>query len=133
MKEDILHWWYRGNERNPHQAGKVNYTPNGHTQTLLIFYKAHSKLFHTLTLILQKKNHSYFTKRKREIFYDDFGVYFSLSGILWLSFASFSFFFFTFFASFFTCFSTEGTSSFYRSLEPWVDEEIRIQLELMRR
>ena len=75
---------------NPHQAGKENYTPNGHTQTLLIFYRAHSKLFHTLTLILQKEISLLFYKRERETSDDDFGVYFSLSGILWLFSTSFS-------------------------------------------
>ena len=98
---------------NRHQAGKENYTPNWHTQNLLIFYRSHSKLFHTyftkrnVTLILQKK--------MREIFYDDFGVYLS-SGFLW----------FIFF--FFACSLVEGASSFYRSLESSVEEEIRIQL-----
>lgn len=48
---------------NPHQAGKENYTPNGHTQTL----KTHSKLFHTLTLILQKrKNITLILQKERE-------------------------------------------------------------------
>lgn len=104
---------------NPHQAGKENYTPNGHTQTLLIFYRAHSKLSHTLTLILQKEISLLFYKRERETSDDGFGVYFSLSGMLWLFSTSFLFsLLFSLSLYFDRCFSNEGTSSFYRSLEP---------------
>ena len=59
---------------NPHQAGKENYTPNGHTQTLLIFYRAHSKLYHTLTFI-----YNIYYKKIREIFVDDDFLYSFLS------------------------------------------------------
>ena len=57
MSIDILHDDTEGGLENPHQAGNKNYTPNGHTQTLVIFYRAHSKLFHT-----------YFTKRISHLF-----------------------------------------------------------------
>ena len=115
--------------KNPHQAGKENYTPNGHTQTLLIFYRAHSKLFHTLTLILQKKYHSYFTKRKREIFDDDFGVFFSLSGILWLfSLLSSLLSFFHFLFSLSICILIDALQ--LRELPPFIGV---LSLELMKR
>ena len=99
---------------NPHQAGKENYTPNGHTQTLLIFYRAHSKLFHTLTLILQKEISLLFYKRERETS-DDTLKYISL---LVECYGFFPLSFFSFYLYFDRLFSTEGTSSFYRSLEP---------------
>ena len=110
--------------KNPHQAGKENYTPNGHTQTLLIFYRAHSKLFHTLTLILQKEISLLFYKRERETS-DDTLKYISL---LVECYGFFPLLFFSHFFSLFLCILIDDFQ--LRELPPFIGV---LSLELMKR
>ena len=131
MNRDILHWWYRGNERKSTSSRKGKlHTKQAHSNTLNILQSTHSKLFHTLTLILQKERERFLmmTLEYFSLLVEFYGFF-----LCFLRFSLFSTFFLLFFFTFFTCFSTDGTSSFYRSLGPWVDEDIRIQLAELSR